>query len=455
MGNALNPHQEAIRAARSMRARAPALPAITRVLNIELIYHLILKSLCRKSQEEYSQSIVTRHTNRIICGCVAACLLAAPGYFTCQAQMTGSVPSPQPTPPTQQQEPIKIYTEEVLLPVVATDSSGRFDPTLEADDLLILEDGQPQTIRSIRRIPASVLLLLDTGGFRNPAMKTNATRDLAMRLVSCLRSGDQVAALQFGGRVELIQSWTAEPEVAIHSLKSKLSSGRYGRLPDALAAASVQLRNAPPGNRHIVLVTDGGESLIDKADLAAGMKQLFTAQATIHVISYTLLGRKEINVRHRKIPVIAAATRPKSEMDTTVLPIFPNAPEKLAEELKHKSLLRILLTESYPGAIDLDYPVWRHSRDQLKTLKQNEIWLAWLAEGTGGDIILPLLAEEIPKLSDDMAREIDAQYIITYRPRIGVALKSTEEIRHVEVVSRRVGLHVRSRRSYVVTAPSK
>src|SRR5256885_4560521 len=70
---------------------------------------------------------------------------------------------------------------------------------------------------SIRRIPASVLLLLDTGGFRNPAMKTNATRDLAIRLVSRLRSGDQVAALQFGGKVELIQSWTAEPEVAIRS----------------------------------------------------------------------------------------------------------------------------------------------------------------------------------------------------------------------------------------------
>jgi len=283
-------------------------------------------------------------------------------------------------------------------------------------------------------------------------MKTNATRDLAMRLVSQLRSGDQVAALQFGGKVELSQSWTAEPEVAIHSLKSKLSSGRYGRLPAALAAASMQLRNAPPGNRHIVLVTDGGESLIDKADLAAGMKQLFTAQATIHVISYTLLGRKEINVQHRKIPVIAAATTPKGEMDTTVLPIFPNAPEKLAEELKHKSLLRILLTESYPGAIDLDYPVWRHSRDQLKTLKQNEIWLAWLAEESGGDIILPAASEDLPKITDELAREIDAQYIITYRPRIGVALKSTEEIRHIEVVSRRVGLRVYSRRSYLVQA---
>src|SRR5438309_3871318 len=157
------------------------------------------------------------------------------------------------------------------------------------------------------------------------------------------------------------------------------------------------------------------------------MKQLFTSQATIHVISYTLLGRKEINVQHRKIPVTAVTTKPKGEMDTTVLPIFPNAPEKLAEELKHKSLLRILLTESYPGAIDLDYPVWRHSRDQLKTLKQNAIWLTWLAEETGGDIILPVLAEELPKVADDLASEVASQYAVTSRPKSGVAPSSCQE----------------------------
>jgi hypothetical protein len=310
--------------------------------------------------------------------CLFACLLAlvneggAIRDITSRtfAQTVAPAASPQPTPLLQQQEPIKIYTEEVLLPVVATDSGGRFDPTLEPNDLMILEDGEPQTIRSVRRIPASVLLLLDTGGFRNPAMKTKATRDLAMRLVSQLRSGDQVAALQFGGKVELIQSWTAEKEIAIHSLKSKLSSGRGGRLQDVLAAASVQLANAPPGNRQIVLVTDGGDSQVEKAELAAGMKQLYTAQATIHVVSYTLMGRKAINDQHPKIPVIIGTVSRKSAMETTVLPIFPNAPEKLAEELKHKSILRIILEGSYPAGFDFDYPVWRHSRDQLKPLKQ-------------------------------------------------------------------------------------
>ena len=391
--------------------------------------------------------------------CLFACLLALAngGGTTCDlasrvwAQTATPVASPQPTPLPQQQEPIKIYTEEVILPVVATDSSGRFDPTLELNDLLVLEDGEPQTIRSVRRTPACVLLLLDTGGFRNPAMRTNVTRDLAVRLVSQLRAGDQVAAFQFGGKVELIQTWTSDQRVAIHSLKTKLSSGRNGRFQNALAAASVQLTSVPPGNRHIVLVTDGGESLLDKEDLAAGMKQLYMTQATVHVISYTLLGRKAISMLHPKIPVIPIAVRRKNQLDTAVAPIFPNADKKLAEELKHKSILRIILEGSYPVGPNVDFPMWRHSRDQLKTLKQNELLLGWVAEETGGDIILPASEDELSTLTDDLVREIDSQYIVTYRPKSGVALKSEADIRRVEVVSRRVGLYVSSRRRYVVT----
>jgi hypothetical protein len=218
-----------------------------------------------------------------------------------------------------------------------------------------------------------------------------------------------------------------------------------------MAAASVQLTSAPPGNRHIVLVTDGGESLLDKDDLAAGMKQLYTSQATVHVISYTLLGRKAISVLHPKIPVIPIANRRKNRLDTAVAPIFPNADKKLAEEQKRKSNLRIILEGSYPAGPNLDFPMWRNSRDQLKTLKQNELLLGWIAEETGGNIILPASEDELLTLTDNLAREIDSQYIVNYRPKSGVALNSEADIRRVEVVSRRVGLHVRSRRSYVVT----
>ena len=50
--------------------------------------------------------------------------------------------SPSPSPPTSQapQDSVKVFTEEVVLPVRVTDQRGRFDPTMHKDELLILED---------------------------------------------------------------------------------------------------------------------------------------------------------------------------------------------------------------------------------------------------------------------------------------------------------------------------
>ena len=67
-------------------------------------------------------------------------------------------------------------------------------------------------------------------------------------------------------------------------------------------------------------------------------------------------------------------------------------------------------------------------------------------------MLLPNSTEDFPKLGAELAREIDAQYLVTYRPKLGMAPKSSEEIRHIEVVSRRVGLRLYSRRSYLVQA---
>jgi hypothetical protein len=70
---------------------------------------------------------------------------------------------PHPTP-EKDQETVKVFTEEVRLPVVALDAYGHYDPTLELDDILVLEDGVAQQLRSVRHVPANVLFLLDTGG---------------------------------------------------------------------------------------------------------------------------------------------------------------------------------------------------------------------------------------------------------------------------------------------------
>src|SRR5687768_620660 len=144
------------------------------------------------------------------------------------AQEAKSSPSPSPkTTPVKpdDQEPVRVFTEEVRLPVLAVDQYGHFDPSLEADDILVLEDGTPQQIKSVRHIPASVLMLLDMGGEMSMAKSPKSTRDIALRLLARLKEGDSVSVMQFSERVELLQDWTTETDDVAHVLKTKLSGG--------------------------------------------------------------------------------------------------------------------------------------------------------------------------------------------------------------------------------------
>ena len=93
-------------------------------------------------------------------------------------------PTPSPTPKPEDQEPVRVFTEEVRLAVAATDAGGHYD-ALEADDVLVLEDGQPQQIRSVRHLPTNVLLLLDVGNALG-LKDTNTTRAVAMRVMTTL-----------------------------------------------------------------------------------------------------------------------------------------------------------------------------------------------------------------------------------------------------------------------------
>ena len=111
---------------------------------------------------------------------------------------------------------------------MAFDSYGHYDPTLELDDVLVLEDGVAQQIRSVRHVPANVLFVLDTGGessgLGGQAKKTSLTRDVASQLVTKLEAGAWIAVMQSGNSAEMLQSWTTDKSTVLRTLKNKLVS---------------------------------------------------------------------------------------------------------------------------------------------------------------------------------------------------------------------------------------
>jgi VWFA-related protein len=354
-----------------------------------------------------------------------------------QAQQTR--PGPKPTPeatPREDQEPIKVFTEEVRLPIVAFDDYGYFDPTLELQDVLVIEDGVQQQVRSIRHIPASVLLVLDVDGQITVGKRTETTRAIALRLLSHIAKGDEVAVLQFGTGVQVLQNWTTDTEPIPQILKTKLYGGKRGRISEAMVAAAAMLKDKPAGSRHVVLVTDGIETPGGRVAYADAVKQLIAAQATIHVISYTGIVRDAIAKRYEKGILSGGDGKQGNQTVGAMDPTMPSG------EISRTASFKIF-------TIDTDRAMRRWYKKYAEGTKANEQRLISLAEETGGQLLQSETTDDLLKQADVVARDIGAQYVVTYTPKRPLASARAGEYRRIEVAPTKTGVRLRTRRGYI------
>ena len=352
-------------------------------------------------------------------------------------------PKPSPTPKSDDQEQrVRVFTEEVRLPVMATDAGGHYDAALEADEVLILEDGEPQQIRSIQHLPTNVLLLLDVGNTLG-LKDTNLTRALATRVIGSLQSDDRIAVMQFATRPELLQKWTTDRAALAKVLapKGKLIAGKNSRLADALTAATAQFKDTPAGTRHIVLITDGVEAPGSRTSITDAVKQLNSVQATVHIISYTALARTTLKTNNKVVRGGDGVQRDGNPASNPVANGDPTLPPGATRTPVFKI-----------GSIDTDIAMRRKKKEYERATKDAEQKLTEIAEDSGGRIIISETPENLLAQADTVARDIGAQYVITYRPKRPLSNAKPGEYRRVEVASRRVGLYLRSRKGYVVPA---
>jgi VWFA-related protein len=328
--------------------------------------------------------------------------------------------TPTPAPPSPaDQEMLKVFTQEVRLPVAAFDAFERFDPTLEARDLVVLEDDVPQEVRSISRAPASVLIVFDMGSTVSARTRDDETaREAAMRLISTLRYGDRVAIIQNSRRVELLQDWTDEQGLATHVLQTKFMPAPRSRLSECLTLAAAKLKEQPVGNTHVIVFTDGLE-VQSKEEISAGsisrdaIDRLVSTQASVHVFSFASLVTEFARLRNH--PVSTAATG-----------------------------------NSVRVTVDTDKEMRRWFRSYALATLEREQQLAALAHDSGGRLLQPRTPDEIARLTERVGRDILAQYVITYRPRRPLTPDSRGERRRVTVLSRRAGLELECLRTVVI-----
>lgn len=375
-----------------------------------------------------------RRLPRLLVSALFVLLLAAP-----LCAQSGVRPRPTPKPP-EDEETESVYTEEVRVPVFAFDEKGNFDGTLSVDDVLIVEDDVPQQVKSVRRTPASVVLLLGTGWDLDPIVRANTTREVALSVIRNLREGDQLAVVQYNGKVDTLQGWTGDKLEAVRAVRAKLFSGEGSNLSRGVRRAVELLSERPVGNRHLVVVGDGIDTAGSK-DYDDSVKRLIASQTTLHVISYTEVAREGMKQPWWKNPPEKPGAA-QTAADQATVGIDPTRPPGMRSTG--------INPHDVNSGVTFDPGLRRRRKEAEREMQRGEARLKSLTEETGGLLRRPASEEGLGLEAASVAREIDSQYVITYSPKRPLRRAAATEYRRIHVGPRRQGLTLRARRGYIV-----
>lgn len=338
---------------------------------------------------------------------------------------------PQPTPPDTD---INITTEEIKLNISAVTNNGYTALGLTVDDVVISENGRLHQATSVRQIPANVLIVLDVGNEISAAKRNKITAETASNLVNALNFEDTVAVIQYGDKVEILSDWTKDRLALSKILKrNKLGFGKRSMFNQAVSEAVDFFEKTPIENRHLILITDGIDSLNNAEARDLLTKRLLSSDINVHVISYTKLQRQEIQ-GNKTVSVGRMKTQPQ------IPGIGP--PEGMPPVGGSVS-------------INLDREMIRHRKMQVSRLLASEAFLTTLAENTNGEIYLPETPDEMPDKMGNLASYIDSQYVVTYTPNNPLEEAPDGEIRNIRVTSKKSGVYIQSSRKYVVSKVEK
>ena len=341
--------------------------------------------------------------------------------------------TPAPTP-IEDNNPERIFTEEIKLNVSAVDRrNGKFFAGVKNEDLVIIEDERLHQASSLRRIPANVLVVMDTGGEMRRAKSLDQTKKTAKSLINALSAEDSVAVMQYHDKVEIIAEWTNKEE-ALKILNAKANFGKRSSFINALDAANKFLQKTPLENRHLVLITDGTDTFNNHSERNTAMRNLLATDINVHIFSYTQMERAQIATQTGRFK----KGEPK--------------PQRLPEEViialprEQQAMLRMPRL----GSMVTDKEFLRKMKERENALIESEKYLTDLSKDTNGEIILPASNEEMLEKTAVIAAIIDSSYVLTYTPRRALSESKAGEIRNIEVSSRRPDLQVQARRKLIV-----
>lgn len=188
--------------------------------------------------------------------------------------------TPKPTPPVENDDdPIKVSSRLVVVPVSVIDTSGQPILGLTAKDFFISEENRPQTIEKVSdadKVPLEIVILFDVSASTD-AMFQFEQETAAKFLQDVMRPEDHATIFTIGEGPILIQARSDAGKSAI-SIKSIQPTKQQTAFYDSVTTAANYLqKNAPQGTRKVVVVISDG----DDTNSAGIVKAIINAENKI------------------------------------------------------------------------------------------------------------------------------------------------------------------------------
>jgi Ca-activated chloride channel family protein len=192
----------------------------------------------------------------------------------------------------------------VLVEAAVYSKKGRFVTGLDDSSFSLREDDVPQKLDIVAQeaIPATFALLVDSS--QSMSRRFDFVREAAGRVVSYLRSRDQVLVAPFSNAIGTVTGPTNDRDTVRDAISTIAAKGGTA-IHDCLIEIAGRLAGVP-GRRAVILVTDGYDEN-SKTSAEEAVEALKKAEVTTYIVA--VAGVAGISLKgERMLHAIAAAT---------------------------------------------------------------------------------------------------------------------------------------------------
>src|SRR5258708_7794439 len=164
---------------------------------------------------------------------------------------------PGQEPANQDETPVKLGTDLVVLEVTVVDPANKPITDLTKESFTVVENKDPQKIEFFSReqVPMSLAFVIDTSG--SMRYKLDTVIKAATNIVRESRPGDELAVIEFKEQPELLEEFTGDTRDVVYTLEGLVASHQTAMLDSLYLAAKYTNEEGKNHRKAVLVVTDG------------------------------------------------------------------------------------------------------------------------------------------------------------------------------------------------------